>query len=71
MGVDIPMEYGNIVNSQIYIVQFGDFHDKVSNILFQQLDNLVFNNIYEHLKHGLFIKDEMVGALTQKLIVIG
>jgi hypothetical protein len=33
------------------------------------MDNLVLNNICECLKHGLFIKDEIVGALTQKLIV--
>ncbi len=38
--------------------------------LFQQMDDLVLNNICERLKPGLFIKDETVGALTQKLIVI-
>jgi hypothetical protein len=35
------------------------------------MDDLVLNNICERLKPGLFIKDEMVGALTRKLIVIG
>jgi cyclic nucleotide gated channel len=39
--------------------------------LFQQMDDLVLNNICERLKPGLFIKDETVGALTQKLTVIG
>jgi hypothetical protein len=34
------------------------------------MDNLVFNNICEHLKPGLFIKDETVGALTKKFIII-
>ncbi len=38
--------------------------------LFQQMDDLVLNNICERLKPGLFIKDEMVGPLTQKIIVI-
>jgi hypothetical protein len=39
--------------------------------LFQQMDDLVLNNICERLKPGLFIKDETVGPLTQKIIVIG
>jgi hypothetical protein len=33
------------------------------------MDNLMLNNIYEHVKCDLFIKDETIGALTQKLIV--
>ncbi len=39
--------------------------------LFQQMDDLVLNNICERLKPGLFIKDETVGPSTQKIIVIG
>jgi hypothetical protein len=35
------------------------------------MDDVLLNNICKRLKPGLIMKDERVGPLTQKIIVIG